>query len=1040
MKAGYTLPLASFIFNAHNLSQFHIMREEHPQPMTTKRSPLLAAAELQPLTRWQRWLRLQFRQPTQSDTFKAFTAFRYPERRFQPTSEGSGIFGTWTTDDADLPAYDYTLDQYADARAQYRTTDGIDHRDHWHQIGNERITGLASNDGTVQLYIADRGGMLFNKFEAWQAPHRSGGLKGWLVGLLIRLVRFIGGLGKRRDPGTVQAFSAQAAQRSASVIQNPRASLPHQQLKTLPKEEHTSSLLESYNVLAEQGEPLTVREQKASAGKQAAQEPRHAYAGGFSYIWDGQAVWSTAFRYRAAGSTFKRRFGMGYMETVTTHRQIETIRRVYAPHGNHPIVLVDVVLTNQRQEPVTLSHYEYWDVNVHHLHIEWIRSGIPGQHSDTERRERNNQFTASVQHREEEHVLEFRQDPPPDAPPEDQPAPIDWYPQPIFLADLNGAPDATYVDKDRFFGAGGALQPDAIRLQTTEDTPPTTSTQNPTPYCLIMRREVTLQPGESQTLYYMIGSARPDERRKLLEAFNTDDDWFYENKEMWRDDLAILWTEGADPLLHREMAWHTYYLLSSMVYSAFHKVKVIPQGSAYLYLHGADGAPRDQALFAVALTYHKPKLAKDLLRLVMRLTDAETGQIVYSFSGHGYLSNAMNVHDSPSDLDLFFLWAMAEYLTVTRDFDFLEEEVPFYPPWKPTKATGTTVLDHIRFALRHLLREIGLGDHGLFHVRSGDWSDSIVLETALRDGLLGVAYLNSKAHGESVPNSQMALYVLPLLAKVLKKPAPDIHDVLMDGRLDKLREAVNAQWNGKGWYNRAILRGVTNQPITIEALSLEAQVWALISGAAESGRRDIGLIERIESTLDRPSPIGGSLTPGGMVWPAISQLLTWAYARTGRGHLAWRSLHRNLFAIKADRYPGIWYGIWSAPDGLNGTDSDYPGGTWSSPLTPMQDFPVMNNNADAMALLALIRICGLEPAADGSGLIIRPIVPRDRYVVDLGLIRLEVEPKRIRGEYRAANTGHQLLQVYIGKMTVPEPIFIVFRAGQRVPFEVVEPE
>ncbi len=33
-----------------------------------------------------------------------------------------------------------------------------------HQIGNDEITGLASNDGTVQVYVGDRGGRFLNHF------------------------------------------------------------------------------------------------------------------------------------------------------------------------------------------------------------------------------------------------------------------------------------------------------------------------------------------------------------------------------------------------------------------------------------------------------------------------------------------------------------------------------------------------------------------------------------------------------------------------------------------------------------------------------------------------------------------------------------------------------------------------------------------------------------------------------------------------------------------------------------------------------------
>jgi hypothetical protein len=551
----------------------------------------------------------------------------------------------------------------------------------------------------------------------------------------------------------------------------------------------------------------------------------------------------------------------------------------------------------------------------------------------------------------------------------------------------------------------------------------------------VLRRDITLDAGQKKTLRYAYGAALPEARRAMLGELKSAET-FNETQEKWQMDLAYFYT-GEDPVLQREMAWHSYNLLSASVYNAYHKVHLIPQGSAYLYLHGADGAPRDQALFSLALTYIQPELAKDVLRLIMRLTDGATGQIPYSFCGHGYTSNGLGIHTNPSDLDLFFLLALTEYLAANRDFKFLSEEVPFYPPDKPARAGGITVTDHIRFALKHLFEMIGMDENGLIRVRTGDWSDSIVLETAINDGLLGVAYQYSKAHGESIPNSQMALYVLPLLANMMQDVAPDITTMLRDGRIERLQAAVEKQWNTtSGWYNRAILRGVSNQAIMMQTLSLEAQVWGLISGAAKQNNHESNLIERIDASLDRPSAIGATLSEGGMVWPAISQLLTWGYARAGKATLAWRSLNRNTFAVHGLEYPAIWFGIWGAPDGINGLQSSLPGGTWSSALTPMTDFPVMNANADAMALLGLLRVCGIEPAADGKGLVIRPQVPKQRFVLDTKLIRLEVDGTTVKGEYRPQFGGTINLYVYAPGSTVAKPFLLAFDAGQRVPFEV----
>ena len=39
----------------------------------------------------------------------------------------------------------------------------------------------------------------------------------------------------------------------------------------------------------------------------------------------------------------------------------------------------------------------------------------------------------------------------------------------------------------------------------------------------------------------------------------------------------------------------------------------------------------------------------------------------------------MGLHKFPSDLDIFFFFAITEYLSVTGDWDFLHHSVPFYP-------------------------------------------------------------------------------------------------------------------------------------------------------------------------------------------------------------------------------------------------------------------------------------------------------------------------------------------------------------------------
>jgi len=71
-----------------------------------------------------------------------------------PTAKpyGSGHFGEWIEDELGLPAYRYTCEQNTDPKAVTSVTPGIlAPTEHIHQVGNDRITAIASNNGTVRV-------------------------------------------------------------------------------------------------------------------------------------------------------------------------------------------------------------------------------------------------------------------------------------------------------------------------------------------------------------------------------------------------------------------------------------------------------------------------------------------------------------------------------------------------------------------------------------------------------------------------------------------------------------------------------------------------------------------------------------------------------------------------------------------------------------------------------------------------------------------------------------------------------------------------
>ena len=65
---------------------------------------------------------------------------------------GSGYFGEWIEDEFGLPAYHYTCDQINDLKAITPMNEAWRSKtDHIHQVGNDRLVGIASNYGHIQV-------------------------------------------------------------------------------------------------------------------------------------------------------------------------------------------------------------------------------------------------------------------------------------------------------------------------------------------------------------------------------------------------------------------------------------------------------------------------------------------------------------------------------------------------------------------------------------------------------------------------------------------------------------------------------------------------------------------------------------------------------------------------------------------------------------------------------------------------------------------------------------------------------------------------
>lgn len=448
--------------------------------------------------------------------------------------------------------------------------------------------------------------------------------------------------------------------------------------------------------------------------------------------------------------------------------------------------------------------------------------------------------------------------------------------------------------------------------------------------------------------------------------------------------------------LDRELRWHSYYLQAGCVYSELFKRFFVDQGSAYGYLHGASGAPRDWALFILPLIFLRPDLAREMILFLCQLQNLETGGFPYALVGNGKTTGAV-VHSWSSDLDLFFMWAVCEYISATFDIDILKVEVPFAPPYQHERKP---VLDHIKYAFLHLDKEVGVGKHGLIRCGTGDWNDALLafspcpILTALR--------------GESVFNSALAVLILPQMAQIVAPHFPylwlanSMNEFALNQKI-ALKKLKDHKWFPRGYV------GWGDKLLGDKELFLDVQPFVfLLDIFSETEKEQVWKHiykwciskEKFGASCLHPPMRGLFLKPGcdtnGGIWHAINGLLIWALSRHSPEQ-AWDLLIRSTLFTHADKFPHVWYGIWSGPDAYNSSSAPNPGETYNLNFTPMSEFPIMNMNCHASILFATLKLFGFNPQP--QRLSIEPKVPSKNFSIQTPLMSLDYTPKNITITY-----------------------------------------
>jgi len=558
-------------------------------------------------------------------------------------------------------------------------------------------------------------------------------------------------------------------------------------------------------------------------------------------------------------AAYRTRHGLSYSVFESTYRDIATSQRIFVPLGED-VELWDVTLTNTGDTPRGLSLFGYVEFSFHSIQID------------------NENFQMSLYASGSSYA--------------DGVIESDFYYEPWTYHYFTSDRDPQGFDslRDSFIGAyRSESNPVAVVEGRCSDSSATT--QN---HCGALHHQVSLAPGESVRVTYMLGYGNRDAGRRVRETFSVPgavDRAIADLAQYWADKKAVFSCETPSEAMNTLLnSWTLYQAETCVVWSRF---------ASFVEVGGRTGLGyRDTAQDIMSVVHTNPTKVRSRIEQLLRgqmspgyglhlfdpaSTDGDGPEIPEGVKLPTVVpgSSTDRVHglaDACSDDHLWLIPSIVEYIVETGDTALLWHEVPFADSdlsmAERTAVMGagyaeghdpkpTDVLDHLMRALEFTAAHVG--DNGIAQGLRADWNDCLNLgggQTSL------VTFLHVWA----------ARALKDLLATVGDdgSAAVGADDRLRDvpaliTRLDQMIATTTQAANSELWDGQWYIRGYTRNGVKIGSqdceqgkIFLEHMPWAVISEVADDARGRSSM-DAVHDHL--ASPHGAHLC-----WPSYTQV------------------------------------------------------------------------------------------------------------------------------------------------------------------------
>lgn len=354
--------------------------------------------------------------------------------------------------------------------------------------------------------------------------------------------------------------------------------------------------------------------------------------------------------------------------------------------------------------------------------------------------------------------------------------------------------------------------------------------------CGALHSALTLQPGETKTIVYVLGMKNNDEANNILakyEDVNQVETELAELKAHWHSKLENFKVSTPDSAFNNMInTWNAYQCFMTFIWS---------RAASFVYCGERNGyGYRDTVQDIQGVIHLDPEAAGKQIRFMLSAqVDNGGGLPLVKFDhnpGHeGTPDDPEYVKETGhpayrADDALWLFPTVYKYISETGNKAFLDEVIPF------SNKGEATVYDHLKRAIQ--FSEERLGDHNMPAGLHADWNDCLRLGKK----------------GESTFVALQLYYAFT----VLKEFAVEKNDTEYIAYLEKTQKELGDTINKECWEDDRFVRGIKEDGQVIgskkdpeASMWLNPQSWAVISGLATKDQAEAAL-ESVHRELNTP--------------------------------------------------------------------------------------------------------------------------------------------------------------------------------------------